>query len=177
MNKIARLAFSTLVATATLANVASVNAQGYPNPQQMPGGFNQNQMPNNPGNSQQFPSSNQPSFSPVGQWQCQLQQQASDYVAQLDYLLRVTPNGQFQAQGNGTAVARDGRNIPVQGSSQGSWSPSGSGILFSGQSQTIANGQSETSSFSHQYSTTNPNTISNQTNEAGSVTVRTCQRV
>ncbi len=191
MNKFAQVALSSLIAITSVTSVASpVKAQRYYNPQQPTGGYSTHQLnpnkpspnqpiPSQPGNfnPQQFPQSNQTGLNPVGRWQCQIQEQGQGLVSQVDFILNVSPNQQFNAQGNGFVMSANGQSIPIQGRSQGSWNTNSSGVLFSGQSQMSFQGQSETSAFSHQYITVNPQTIMNQSNVNGTVSVTTCQKI
>ena len=181
MNKFTKIALSSLIAVTSVTSIASpIKAQGHYTPQQPTGGYPTNQpLQNQPGNfnSQQFPQSNQATLNPVGKWQCQAQEQGHNLVGQVDFILNVSPNQQFNAQGNGFVMSSNGQSFPVQGASQGSWNVNGNGVVFSGQSQISVRGQSETSSFQDQYVAINSQTIMNQSNTNGTVSVTTCQKI
>lgn len=177
MNNLKKIFLSTLFATATVTNIAtSATAQSdYLNQSNYPNNSYPNQ-PNSPSggyNSQQ----SQNSFSPVGQWYCQINGQIQNGATYAESMLMIYPNRQFEQQSQGIFNSQDGRSIQIASQGRGSWDSNGSSIVFTGQANTTANGRTQQSQVNLQFTPTNQNTMVSQENAQGASSSTVCQRV
>lgn len=118
----------------------------------------------------------QMNFNPAGQWMCQQTEQAQGFVSYNQFQLLVHPNQQYQASGMGEVKAQNGQSMQYQSQSQGLWEVNGANVTFAGQSLANFNGEPVQSSFVHQYTGINQNTMAMNLNDVEGVVNTVCQR-